>query len=146
MSQEQGNIAEVEFIARSMKKGLKVSRPVFVEKYDCLVDNGKQVLRVQIKTTNHKSSTSYQISLLKGSSKKDKYQPGDCDIFAIYLWKENIWYIIPFGASATHLYLHPDKDSCRYDKYKEAWNILHAKDELSTNELRRCGPLPELQH
>lgn len=146
MSQEQGNVAELEFIARSMKKGLRVSRPVFVEKYDCLVDNGEQVLRVQIKTTNHKSSSSYQLSLLKGSSKKDKYQPGDCDIFAIYLWKENIWYIIPFGASATHLYLHPDKDSCRYDKYKEAWNLLHAKDGLSTNGPQKFEQRLEPQH
>jgi len=136
MSQKHGNVSEIEFISRAVAKGLSVSRPVFVEKYDCLIDNGKAVLKIQIKSTNYNIKTSYQISLLKGSSKKDKYEAGDCDFFAVHIREKNVWYIIPFGDSAAHLYLHPDQDNCRYDRFKEAWYLLHAKCEQPTNEIQ----------
>lgn len=133
--QEQGNASEMDFMAKAVRKGLSVSKPMFVERYDCIIDNGKNFLKIQIKSTNHKPKESYQISLLKGSTKKDKYVKNDCNFFAVHLYKINVWYIIPFGESATHLYLNPHREDCRYDRYKEAWNLLFSnKDELSTNE------------
>lgn len=146
MSQEQGNVSEIEFITRAVKKGLSISRPMFVEKYDCLVDNGKDLYKVQVKSTNHWYKTYYQMSLRNGCTQKEKYKRGDCDFFAIHIQKENIWYIIPFENALPKLCLHPAQDSCRYDRYKEAWHLLHAKDELSTNALQKCEPPPVSQH
>jgi len=145
MSQEQGNVSEIEFLARAVRKGLSVSRPLFVEKYDCIIDNGKQILKIQIKSTNHFNKTSWQISLRNGCSQKEKYKKGDCDFFAIHIIKLNIWYILPFDVVSPKVCLHPELDSCRYDKYKEAWNLLHANTgELSTNEIRKHEPPLEL--
>jgi hypothetical protein len=134
MTQAQGNISEIEFMSRAIKKGFSISKPMFVEKYDCLVDNGKHLLKIQIKSTNFKSKTSYSISLLHGSKKKEKYTAGQVDYIVIHIPNENIWYIIPFREAATHLHLHPWDDGCRYDKYKEAWNILCPRIEIATNE------------
>lgn len=138
MSQEQGNVSEIEFIAKAIRKGLRVSRPMFVEKYDCIIDNTKQIYKIQVKSTNHWNKSYYQLSLRNGCTQKEKYKKGDCDFFAIHVQKENVWYIIPFEAASAKLCLHPASDSCRYDRYKEAWNLLHANiDELSTSEIRK---------
>lgn len=135
MSQEQGNVSEIEFLARAIRKGLRVSRPMFVEKYDCIIDNGKQTFKVQIKSTTHYNKSSWQVSLRNGCTQKEKYKKGDCDFFAIHVIKVNVWYIIPFDAVSPKVCLHPDLDSCRYDKFKEAWNLLHA----STSEQSTSG-------
>jgi hypothetical protein len=134
MSQEQGNVSEIEFFSRAVRKGLSVSRPLFVEKYDCLIDNGKQLFKVQIKSTNHWNKTYYQLSLRNGCNQKEKYKKEDCDFFAIHIQKENIWYIIPHESASPKLCLHPSQDNCRYDRFKEAWNLLHFIDEQPTNE------------
>jgi hypothetical protein len=145
MSQEQGNVSEIEFLARAIRKGLSVSRPMFVEKYDCLIDNGKDVLKVQIKSTTHWNKSSWQVSLRNGCTQKEKYKKGDCDFFAIHIIKLNVWYILPSESVSPKVCLHPDLDSCRYDKYKEAWNLLHASTgELSTNEILKLEPQLEL--
>jgi hypothetical protein len=145
MSQEQGNVSEIEFLARAIRKGLSVSRPMFVEKYDCLIDNGKDVLKVQIKSTTHWNKSSWQVSLRNGCTQKEKYKKGDCDFFAIHIIKLNVWYILPFEAVSPKVCLHPDLDSCRYDKYKEAWNLLHAStNERSTSEILKLEPQLEL--
>jgi hypothetical protein len=145
MSQEQGNVSEIEFLARAIRKGLSVSRPMFVEKYDCLIDNGKDVLKVQIKSTTHWNKSSWQVSLRNGCTQKEKYKKGDCDFFAIHIIKLNVWYILPFESVSPKVCLHPDLDSCRYDKYKEAWNLLHANtDERSTSEILKHEPQLEL--
>jgi len=141
MSQEQGNVSEVEFLARAVRKGLSVSRPIFVEKYDCIIDNGKQIFKIQIKSTNHWHKSYYQLSLRNGCTQKEKYKKGDCDFFAIHIQKINVWYIIPFDMASSKLCLHPDQDNCRYDRFKEAWYILHANiDEQSTNETPKLEP------
>lgn len=138
MSQEQGNVSEIEFLARAIRKGLSVSRPMFVEKYDCIIDNGKQILKIQIKSTNHFNKTSWQVSLRNGCTQKEKYKKGDCDFFAIHIIKLNVWYILPFEVVSPKVCLHPDLDNCRYDKFKEAWNLLHAStNELSTSEIQK---------
>lgn len=146
MSLEQGSYSELEFMSRAFKKGLSVSRPMFVEKYDCLIDNGKDVFKVQIKSTTHFNKTSWQLSLRSGCTQKEKYKKGDCDFFAIHLIKLNVWYILPFESVSPKVCLHPDLDSCRYDKYKEAWNLLHANTgEQSTNEILKHEPPLELR-
>jgi hypothetical protein len=145
MSQEQGNVSEIEFLARAIRKGLSVSRPMFVEKYDCLIDNGKNVFKVQIKSTTHWNKNSWQVSLRNGCTQKEKYKKGDCDFFAIHIIKLNVWYILPFDAVSPKVCLHPELDSCRYDKFKEAWNLLHANiNELSTSVTLKHEPPPEL--
>lgn len=145
MSQEQGNVSEVEFLARTIRKGLSVSRPMFVEKYDCIIDNGKQVFKVQIKSTTHFNKTSWQVSLRNGCTQKEKYKKGDCDFFAIHIIKLNIWYILPFDVVSPKVCLHPELDSCRYDRFKEAWFLLHSsKDEQPTSEIQKSVQLLEL--
>lgn len=145
MSQEQGNVSEVEFLARAIRKGLSVSRPMFVEKYDCIIDNGKQVFKVQIKSTTHFNKTYWQVSLRNGCTQKEKYKKGDCDFFAIHIIKLNIWYILPFDVVSPKVCLHPELDSCRYDRFKEAWFLLHSfKDEQPTSEIQKSVQLLEL--
>lgn len=145
MSQEKGNASEIEFIFKAIRKGLRVSRPMFVEKYDCIVDNGKNVYKVQIKSTSHWNKSYYQLSLRHGCTQKEMYKKDDCDFFAVNVQKVNVWYIIPFSAVSPKLCLHPDSDSCRYDRYKEAWYLLYANtDEQSTSETLKPERPPEL--
>lgn len=146
MSQEKGNVSELEFISRALRKGLKISRPLFTEKYDCLIDNGKDLYRVQVKSTNHWNKTYYQMSLTNGTSKKVNYKKGECDFFAIHIQKENVWYIIPLDFALPKLCLHPAQDWCRYDRYKEAWHLLHARSEPPTIAPQICELLPEQRH
>ncbi len=55
---EQGNIGEAYAIAYYTKIGWKISKPLFVNTdYDLVVDNGTELLKVQIKTTRQRTKT-----------------------------------------------------------------------------------------
>ena len=64
-NKDYGNIGEAEAISFYIKKGYMVSKPLFENcKYDMVVDDGKSLLRVQVKTSRHKTEYGkYQVNL-----------------------------------------------------------------------------------
>lgn len=123
-----GECSELAFKLEATRKGLIVSTPHGQQVYDCIVDTGEKLLRVQIKATSKKTTKNkhrgsplevYQFSLKRGRDKK-RYKDTSVDVFALYIMPEDTWYILPTkslnGRRCLNIY-----DSCKYDFAKEDW-------------------------
>jgi len=76
-------------------RGMKVSRPFGVARYDAGVDHLTRSLRVQVKSTIHwRTGHGYSLKLV--GSRRKKYERGTVDFFAVLLIPIDEWYIIPF--------------------------------------------------
>lgn len=97
----QGNVGVGRAISYYTSIGYAVSIPLNdTQKYDLIVDNGSQLLRVQIKTTRHKSKYGiYQVEMHNTGGASGVYKPKEfdkatCDILFV-LTKEGACYEIP---------------------------------------------------
>lgn len=110
------NIGEVLFLAKSMELGLVASRPFSPCKYDFIIDNGKQLLRVQVKMTSSTRDTQssgevYVVKVASGSGSKQRYTKEQVDVIAVLCHPLNVWYIIPIENAGEKLsmYLYPHR-------------------------------------
>lgn len=95
-SKIQGELAELLFQSECLKHKVVVAKPYGDSTaYDFIVDNGKQLLKVQVKSTNIKDGSNYRIMACKGSAIKTNYTEAEVDLFAFYIAPENVWYIMP---------------------------------------------------
>jgi hypothetical protein len=125
-----GEIAELRFDIEVKKRDLMLSLPASnALPYDRLVDNGKKIFRVQVKTTAalHKRGC-YIVNLYRRSDNKAPrkfYKPEEVDVFAVYVECINEWYIVPYAEAKASIMINPNND--RYAEFKENWNILQQK-------------------
>ncbi len=142
-----GELGEATFLLRATERGWVVSKP-FGEKqcYDFIVDNGRNLLRVQVKSTEAPCSKHrYHINLGRGGGARIPYQKNQIDFFAIYLVQENAWYILPIEAAMGWVGLSVPKTECvsgtAYEKYSEAWGLMDGGGEWSGRADLNCRPL-----
>jgi hypothetical protein len=131
---EQGQISELEFIVKVSKLGLTVSKPIDTHtKYDFIVDNNSNLMKIQVKSCNtldsHGKHNRYRVDIACGNSKnKRPYNDKDFDFFVIHLPSDDIWFIIPLnlvlGKKWLGLYTDKNKDF-KYSNYRNAWNLLN---------------------
>jgi hypothetical protein len=125
MSVYNGNIAELQFLLETTKKGGVVSRPQIQSTiYDFIVDNGNRVLKVQVKSC-FSEGPNYGVSVGRGGNSKIPYEQNEIDIFAIFIAESFDWYFIPVSEinGAVKITLYPDSES-KWNKFKNGWIIL----------------------
>jgi len=124
---ERGEWAELYFMMLAVGLGMKVLR-LFGDsgRYDVGVENGRRVLRVQVKSTIYtRRNGGYSLNV-NGPQRK-KYEPGSVDFFAILLIPIDEWYIIPFevlGRTNFSIHFTPGSAREKYGRYREAWHLL----------------------
>lgn len=98
----QGNIGVAQAIAHYSTKGFEVLVPLGDNtKYDLVVDEGRSLLKVQVKTTQYFRKGSYIVSLRtnggnrSGSSKVSYINAVDTDFIFIYVVPTGEKYIFP---------------------------------------------------
>ena len=137
---ERGEWAELCFMAKAAGMGLSVSKPLGdSQRYDVLVENGKRILRVQVKSTIYRRrGNEYSLNVM-GPGRK-RYEEGTVDFFAVYLIPEDEWYIIPYAALGKKLTLHfaPGGGRQKYRRYREAWNLFWDR-QRETVEIQACA-------
>ena len=123
---ERGEWAELCFMARAAGMGMSVSKPHGdSRRYDVLVETGRRIVRVQVKSTIYRRrGKEYSLNVM-GPGRK-RYAEGSVDFFAVYLIPEEEWYIIPYWAVGKLLTLHftPGSMRARWERYREAWEGL----------------------
>ena len=129
-AKDLGELAEVRFTIKASEKGYRISNPVFHNsKYDAVLDNGRKLYRVQIKScysVSYKSGKPfYEINTSYGKSSKNFYNKSIVDVIAIYIGKLNLWYVVPFKEleNKVKISLRPDGNS-KYNKYLENWEFF----------------------
>lgn len=126
-----GEITEVSFCLKVLSLGHKIALPYGdSSKYDVIVDTGRNLYRVQIKSTRilEKSycHSRYRITVGHGRTNK-KYSDKECDLVAMHVYPLDIWYIMPINdVSSTSIGLYPHIDNSRgkYETYREQWGIF----------------------
>jgi hypothetical protein len=121
---QRGEWAEMRFMAQAAEHGLKINKPWGDSaQYDFVVGSGRNMVRVQVKSTMARCGAGYACS---AKSNNLGYKPDDFDFLAGYVIPEDVWYVIPEPVirGLGSVYLDPESDRLKYSQYKEAWDLL----------------------
>jgi len=123
-----GEQAEAAFLNRATSLGLSVAKPWGdSERYDLLVDSGRRVWRVQVKSTRYVGERRFSITA-RGCTAG--YTEDEIDFLAAYIVPLDIWYVVPVKAFAPRkcLRFYPSGENSRgqYERYREAWWLMQS--------------------
>ncbi len=128
---QRGEWVELLFMTRAAKRGFIVSKPWGDSaRYDVGIEQDGRFKRVQVKGTDCREGDSY-ICHLAGSKLK-AYTVKQIDYFAIYLLREDIWYIFPAKRliGQNVVVLSPHREGSVHGRYKEAWGLLDSRKHV----------------
>ena len=113
-----------------------------IQAYDVGIEHGANFLRVQVKSTTHRSGGGYRCMFRPRHRVTQTYTLNQLDLFAAYVIPEDAWYLIPAtllvgGDHISDIMLCPigtpvKKASYCYECYREAWKLLtKSRSELA---------------
>ncbi len=131
----KGALAQMEFMLRGMGMGMVVSEPYGDNaRYDCVVDNGRRLNKVQVKSTGavHSPNTCHvNVGRHKVRGKKNGFVPylmSEIDFVAVHLTVDGLWYIIPQRKLVRRTQILLDRRARKKDgpfrENLEAWDLL----------------------
>ena len=126
---QQGEWAQLLFMARASEMGLAVSQPYGDScSYDVGIEHHGRLLRIQVKSVTYQRDGAFTCNLVGPGHAR--YRRGCVDLFAIYLIPLGLWYIIPFEAAVgTSLQFAPGRKGQKYERYIEAWHWLRGEEK-----------------
>jgi hypothetical protein len=125
-----GDVAETLFLVRALERGLHLSKPYGDnDRYDWIVVNDRDILRVQVKSTSNVAHGLYKVnSGRRTNARVVPYSPTEVDILAVHVVPEDTWYIIPVadlhGRVTLLFYPRSHPKPGLYGAYREAWHLL----------------------
>lgn len=124
---QRGELAEAAFMARATALGLRVAKPWGEMRYDLIVDNGRKLLRVQVKSAHHAGRYGGYPIQAHGCSTR-AYNAREIDLLAAYLVPIDTWYLFPVEEFLKYkgMMLFPVSRGRRsqFEKFRENWGIL----------------------
>jgi len=126
-SKTKGELGELAFSHKAASLGFGVAKPTGEdEAYDFILDSGKRLWRVQVKSIYSPFRHGYRASCRHWN--RNLYQPEEIDFVAVYIVPLNIWYIIPVNSviNSSTLYFYPSgcKRGGRFERFREAWHLM----------------------
>jgi hypothetical protein len=125
-----GEIAEAEFIARGVELRFVVAKPWGdSESYDYIVNARRSFnfWRVQVKSA-HVAGEDGTYSFRAHDHAQRSYSAKDIDALVAYARPERAWYVFPVRVverlKGLKLYPASRKKRSKYEKYREAWEVL----------------------
>lgn len=135
LMKQDGLIVEVMAKAKLLEHGLLVSQPIDPKsRYDLIADNGKKLLKVQVKGLNsNRFSNKFSFRLytktkrLATDNVRRPYTKDEVDMFVVYLEPFDVWYVIPQDVvdGKSEVTLFPESTKSMYDVYKDAWYLFN---------------------
>ena len=121
-----GEQTEAAFLNKATGLGLGVAKPWGdSERYDLIVDSGRRLWRVQVKSTRYVGERRFSITA-RGCTAA--YTADEIDFLAAYIVPLDLWYVVPVTAFAPRkcLRFYPEGESSvgQYEKYREAWWLM----------------------
>jgi hypothetical protein len=117
ISKQRGELAEMMFMVKAAKEGLATAKPYGdSRRYDFIVDTGRRLWRVQVKSSSRLCKGAYHVSSNRHSSgRMMAYRASEIDLVIAYVVPENSWFVIPLKAFAPRksLRLYPKGDDPR---------------------------------
>ena len=137
----RGEAAQAAFLARATALNSGVLIPWGdSERYDTVVDFGRGLFRVQVKSATAYAENRYRVKTTGANGRV--YTSAEIDFFVAYIVPENIWYIIPIQAIGQRkgIRFYPTtrrQSKAMFEKYREAWCLL---DSCLSVRLRKGLP------
>ena len=125
-----GERSEAAFLHKASELGFGVAKPWGdSERYDFIVDNGRRLLRVQVKGTDCLRAQAYETRATYTVGKgRATYSCKDIDFLVAHVVPLDVWYVLPVKACAPapmlRFYPHREAKKMRLEKYKEAWGLM----------------------
>ena len=124
----RGEIAEAMFLAKAARMGYGLATPWGDSlKYDMIVDTGRKLSRVQVKSAHRVSASKgggYHVRAC--SANRRSYRAEDIDMLVAYVMPLDAWYIFPPKAfvrmKSMRLFPIPGKKKSKFEEYREAWD------------------------
>lgn len=138
-----GEAAEAAFLAKATSLGFGVAKTWGdSERYDFILDSGRRLWRVQVKSTRRSDGSRY---IVKTRGRDKTYTAEEIDFIVAHIVPENLWYVIPIALAAARgqIYVSPGGSRhFRHEKYREAWcQMACPRDETHPNQLlAECQP------
>jgi hypothetical protein len=131
---ERGEWVELQFMARAVRNGFKVSKPWGDSSaYDVGIESGERILRVQVKSTDCRTQYGY-LCQFKPNAHSKPYTLKQIDFFAAYVIPKDEWYLIPAAVllggkkQKKAMTILPEKpqhpERYKYEGYRDAWGLL----------------------
>jgi uncharacterized protein YneR len=141
-SKRMGELAELGFMYRSASHGIGVAKPYGDSfPYDFLIQPGKRLLRVQVKSTfngGRSGHNGFSVGVRRHNG-RTQYRIEDVDFIAAFIAKHDTWYLIPMQSVGNKrgIHLYPGKRRIKpgcglYEQYRESWHLL--LDEQTAKE------------
>jgi len=133
---KEGERGELAFLCKATSLGFALSLPYgHMQRYDFVVDCGRNLWRVQVKTTEHMLNGLYLVGVHHRANRMaHPYTASEIDFVAVYILPEQTWYILPVREVTEHrsLLFRPHGYTRRdpYAHYREAWHLLRQPDGL----------------
>jgi hypothetical protein len=121
---KRGEWVELRFMAEAAERDLPASKPFGdSENFDVVVGRPGKFVGVQVKCTvfRSKNGEGYVCSVC---SSHNVYRAGSFDFLAAYVVPEKAWYILPAKEIMGMLSVSLCTPTSRYEKYREAWELL----------------------
>ncbi|HUE51602.1 MAG TPA: group I intron-associated PD-(D/E)XK endonuclease [Terriglobales bacterium] len=123
----KGELAELAFMYKAASLGFGVAKPYGdSQRFDFILSIGKQLWKVQVKSTGRAYGPSYQIQA-RGTRRRPKYTPDEIDFLVAFIVPLNVWYVVPAVALETKtmsFWPFGRDPEGRYEQYREAWHLM----------------------
>ncbi len=126
---KQGEMAELQFLAKASSLGFVVAKPYGdSSRYDFILDNGRSLVRVQVKSVGKLCSCGlYRLHATNGR-KRIPFREGEIEAIVAYVIPEDAWYVIPIkvlrGVDTFWVCPHIYRSKAKYELYRDAWHLL----------------------
>ena len=133
-TKRRGELSELAFVYRAASEGFAVAKPYGdSQRYDCIVDAGHRLWRVQVKSSTCIRNGLYRVNACRHTWRGTAcYQPSEIDFLAAYIIPETTWFILPIETilGRKTIYFAEVGDLRRpdlYAEYREAWHLLRER-------------------
>lgn len=126
---KQGEMAELQFLAKASSLGFTVAKPYGdSSRYDFILDNGRRLVRVQVKSVSKLSSGGlYRLHACNGR-KRVPFREDEIEALVAYVIPEDAWYVLPVkvlkGLDQFWVCPHIYRSKGRFERYRDAWHLL----------------------
>jgi hypothetical protein len=130
ISKELGELAEMMFMVKAAMLGFATAKPYGdSRRYDFIVDVGKRLWRVQVKSSSALQYGAYMVNLQRNlNGEVVAYDPSEIDFVVAYVMPCDAWFVIPVeaiaGRKTAKLCLHGNPRSGKLGKYWQAWGLM----------------------
>jgi len=125
---QRGEMAEAAFLAVAAALGMCVAKPWGESsRYDLVVDTGRQLLRVQVKSAHRANEYGGYTFHATGNSSR-VYKADEIDVLVAYVVPVGAWYLFPVEEfrkyKSMKLFPESRRRRSKFEKFREAWWIL----------------------